>query len=77
MNLIDVIVIVVYLVVMVLAVMVIVGIASRGRQFNGVGEIDINMWPARGEFMRLSHPLVAGATGILYPGCKSSEEAAS
>lgn len=77
MNLIDVIVIVVYLVVMVLAVMVIVGIASRGRRDNEVDEIDTNLWPARGEFMRLSHPLVAGATGILYPGCKSSEEAAS
>ena len=45
-------------------------------QASRVGNIDIIARPAKGEFMRLSRLLEAGATGIMYPRCNSPEEAA-
>lgn len=41
-----------------------------------VGSSDIIARPAKGEFMRLSRLLEAGAQGIMYPRCESAEEAA-
>lgn len=40
-----------------------------------VGDIDIVCRPGKGEFMRMSRMLEAGATGIMYPRCDSAEEA--
>ena len=40
-----------------------------------VGTSDIVARPAKGEFMRMSRLLEAGATGILYPRCSNAEEA--
>jgi 4-hydroxy-2-oxoheptanedioate aldolase len=39
------------------------------------GDIDIVCRPGKGEFMRMSRMLEAGATGIMYPRCDSAEEA--
>lgn len=50
--------------------------ASRLMQASRVGEIDIIARPGKGEFMRMSRMLEAGATGIMYPRCSSPEEAA-
>jgi 4-hydroxy-2-oxoheptanedioate aldolase len=41
-----------------------------------VGSSDILARPAKGEFMRLSRLLEAGAQGILYPRCDDAREAA-
>lgn len=41
-----------------------------------VGTSDIVARPAKGEFMRLSRLLEAGAQGIMYPRCESAAEAA-
>lgn len=41
-----------------------------------VGNSDILARPAKGEFMRAARLLEAGATGIIYPRCTSSDEAA-
>jgi 4-hydroxy-2-oxoheptanedioate aldolase len=46
--------------------------AMRGAR---VGGTDIVARPAKGEFMRMSRMLEAGATGIMYPRCDSAEEA--
>ena len=40
-----------------------------------VGDVDIVARPGKGEFMRMSRMLEAGATGIMYPRCDSSDEA--
>jgi 4-hydroxy-2-oxoheptanedioate aldolase len=40
-----------------------------------VGDCDIIARPGKGEFMRMSRMLEAGATGIMYPRCDSPEEA--
>jgi 4-hydroxy-2-oxoheptanedioate aldolase len=40
-----------------------------------VGDVDIVARPGKGEFMRMSRLLEAGATGIMYPRCDSAEEA--
>lgn len=50
--------------------------ASQLMRASRVGDIDIIVRPAKGEFMRLSRILEAGATGIMYPRCNSAEEAA-
>lgn len=39
------------------------------------GRTDVMCRPAKGEFMRMSRLLEAGAHGILYPRCDSAEEA--
>lgn len=41
-----------------------------------VGKSDIMARPAKGEFMRMSRMLEAGAQGILYPRCDDAKEAA-
>jgi 4-hydroxy-2-oxoheptanedioate aldolase len=41
-----------------------------------VGTADILARPAKGEFMRLSRMLEAGAQGIMYPRCDDEKEAA-
>ena len=41
-----------------------------------VGASDIMARPAKGEFMRMSRLLEAGAQGIMYPRCESAAEAA-
>ncbi len=41
-----------------------------------VGTSDIMARPAKGEFMRMSRLLEAGAQGIMYPRCESAAEAA-
>lgn len=41
-----------------------------------VGGADIIARPAKGEFMRMSRMLEAGATGIMYPRCEHEDEAA-
>jgi 4-hydroxy-2-oxoheptanedioate aldolase len=41
-----------------------------------VGASDIIARPAKGEFMRMSRLLEAGAQAIMYPRCESAEEAA-
>jgi 4-hydroxy-2-oxoheptanedioate aldolase len=41
-----------------------------------VGVSDVIARPAKGEFMRLSRLLEAGAKGIMYPRCDDAEEAA-
>src|SRR5579872_6258376 len=41
-----------------------------------VGASDIIARPAKGEYMRMSRLLEAGAQGIMYPRCESAEEAA-
>ena len=41
-----------------------------------VGASDIVARPAKGEFMRMSRLLEAGAQGIMYPRCESAAEAA-
>ncbi len=41
-----------------------------------VGGADVIARPAKGEFMRLSRLLEAGAAGIMYPRCEHEEEAA-
>ncbi|MBP8260255.1 MAG: aldolase [Verrucomicrobia bacterium] len=41
-----------------------------------VGASDIIARPAKGEFMRMSRLLEAGAQGIMYPRCESAAEAA-
>jgi len=40
-----------------------------------VGDVDIVARPGKGEFMRMSRMLEAGATGIMYPRCDSPDEA--
>lgn len=40
-----------------------------------VGSSDVMVRPAKGEFMRMSRILEAGATGIMYPRCDSAAEA--
>jgi len=40
-----------------------------------VGDADIVARPGKGEFMRMSRLLEAGATGIMYPRCDSADEA--
>src|SRR3954470_12076876 len=40
-----------------------------------VGAADILARPAKGEFMRLSRFLEAGAQGIMYPRCEDAAEA--
>src|SRR6185312_651507 len=40
-----------------------------------VGDADIVARPGKGEFMRMSRMLEAGANGIMYPRCDSAEEA--
>ncbi len=40
-----------------------------------VGNIDIMVRPAKGEFMRLGRMLEAGAQGIMYPRCDDAAEA--
>ena len=40
-----------------------------------VGGADVVARPGKGEFMRMSRMLEAGATGIMYPRCDSAEEA--
>lgn len=50
--------------------------ASQLMQASRVGDIDVIARPAKGEIMRLSRMLEAGATGIMYPRCTSPEEAA-
>jgi len=40
-----------------------------------VGGADIIARPAKGEFMRMSRMLEAGASGIMYPRCDSADEA--
>jgi 4-hydroxy-2-oxoheptanedioate aldolase len=40
-----------------------------------VGGTDIVARPAKGEFMRMSRMLEAGASGIMYPRCDSADEA--
>lgn len=41
-----------------------------------VGGCDVVARPGKGEFMRMSRMLEAGAAGIMYPRCDSAEEAA-
>jgi 4-hydroxy-2-oxoheptanedioate aldolase len=41
-----------------------------------VGRSDVMVRPAKGEFMRMSRILEAGAQGIMYPRCDNAEEAA-
>jgi 4-hydroxy-2-oxoheptanedioate aldolase len=41
-----------------------------------VGQSDLMVRPAKGEFMRLGRMLEAGAQGIIYPRCESAAEAA-
>ena len=41
-----------------------------------VGRCDIIARPAKGEFLRMSRMLEAGATGIMYPRCEHEDEAA-
>jgi len=41
-----------------------------------VGGCDVVARPAKGEFMRMSRMLEAGASGIMYPRCDSAAEAA-
>ncbi|QEG33434.1 HpcH/HpaI aldolase family protein [Bythopirellula goksoeyrii] len=41
-----------------------------------VGDSDVIARPAKGEFMRMSRLLEAGAQGIMYPRCSNAEEAA-
>lgn len=41
-----------------------------------VGTSDMIARPAKGEFMRMSRMLEAGAQGIIYPRCESASEAA-
>jgi 4-hydroxy-2-oxoheptanedioate aldolase len=48
------------------------GAMMRGAR---VGGTDIVARPGKGEFMRMSRMLEAGATGIMYPRCDSAEEA--
>ncbi|MEX0794993.1 MAG: aldolase/citrate lyase family protein [Pirellulaceae bacterium] len=50
--------------------------ASQMMRAARVGGTDIVARPAKGEFMRMSRMLEAGATGIMYPRCSSAEEAA-
>lgn len=40
-----------------------------------VGTSDVMVRPAKGEFMRMSRILEAGATGIMYPRCDNAAEA--
>lgn len=41
-----------------------------------IGASDVIVRPAKGEYMRMSRILEAGAQGIMYPRCESAEEAA-
>ncbi|WP_437230648.1 HpcH/HpaI aldolase family protein [Planctomicrobium sp. SH661] len=41
-----------------------------------VGNCDVIARPGKGEFMRMSRLLEAGASGIMYPRCESAKEAA-
>jgi 4-hydroxy-2-oxoheptanedioate aldolase len=50
--------------------------AGRLMRAARVGSADIVARPAKGEFMRMSRLLEAGAQGIMYPRCDDAEEAA-
>ena len=50
--------------------------ASHMMRAARVGGTDIIARPAKGEFMRMSRMLEAGAAGIMYPRCSSVAEAA-
>ncbi|MFV1966735.1 MAG: HpcH/HpaI aldolase/citrate lyase family protein [Pirellulaceae bacterium] len=50
--------------------------ASRLMRAARVGTADIIARPAKGEFMRMSRMLEAGAQGIMYPRCDDAAEAA-
>lgn len=50
--------------------------AAHSMRAARVGASDIIARPAKGEFMRTSRMLEAGATGIMYPRCEHEDEAA-
>ena len=50
-------------------------VAANAIRAARVGNTDVVARPAKGEFMRMSRMLEAGATGIMYPRCDSAEEA--
>ena len=50
--------------------------AANSMRAARVGGADIIARPAKGEFMRMSRMLEAGATGIMYPRCEHEDEAA-
>lgn len=50
--------------------------AAQLMRASRVGASDIVARPAKGEFMRMSRMLEAGAQGIMYPRCDGPEEAA-
>lgn len=50
-------------------------VAANSMRAARVGGADIIARPAKGEFMRMSRMLEAGASGIMYPRCDSADEA--
>src|SRR5260221_5768528 len=49
--------------------------ASTLMRAAGVGVADVLCRPAKGEFLRISRMLEAGAQGIMYPRCDNAAEA--